>query len=285
MYDIRNHKIDAIWHKQTSNLSSGTIAPKFICLHYTTGWSGTGSRDWLLGKAGGHPGSRVSAHVVIDRDGTAWQIAPFNRKTWHAGPSRHGGDTGLNGSSIGIEFAGPGFLRDIGGDRFRDDYGTVKTRKQLDDLGGFMMAPHARIGSGSFCWPYFPAAQLEEGRKIVSSLLAKYPIRDIVSHEEIDTRGWKTDPGPAFPFAMFDELLRGAQDEEERIYRVTATRLYIRSGPGTANEPIDPPEKLSFGTRVRWLGSQGKWHFVETEDDQTVRGWMHGDYLARVWPN
>src|SRR5690554_2752601 len=86
--DIKNHRIDEIWYKQSSNIG-GTIAPTMIVTHYTTGWSGAGSRDWLLGSAGNTANTGSSAHVVIDRDGKAWQLVPFNRKAWHAGPSRH----------------------------------------------------------------------------------------------------------------------------------------------------------------------------------------------------
>lgn len=31
---------------------------------------------------------KVSAHYLIDRDGTAWQLIPENRMAWHAGKSR-----------------------------------------------------------------------------------------------------------------------------------------------------------------------------------------------------
>ena len=49
---------------------------------------------------------RVSAHVLIRRDGTLVQYVPFNRKAWHAGQSCFNGRDNCNDFSIGIELEG-----------------------------------------------------------------------------------------------------------------------------------------------------------------------------------
>ncbi len=49
---------------------------------------------------------RVSAHLLIDRQGRLTQYVPFNRKAWHAGQSCHGGRENCNDFSIGIELEG-----------------------------------------------------------------------------------------------------------------------------------------------------------------------------------
>jgi len=49
---------------------------------------------------------RVSAHVVIGRDGGLTQYVPFTARAWHAGQSSHCGRTGCNDFSIGIELEG-----------------------------------------------------------------------------------------------------------------------------------------------------------------------------------
>ncbi len=49
---------------------------------------------------------RVSAHVVIYRDGSVQQFVPFDRRAWHAGESRYGERTRCNDFSIGIELEG-----------------------------------------------------------------------------------------------------------------------------------------------------------------------------------
>ncbi|WP_018878619.1 1,6-anhydro-N-acetylmuramyl-L-alanine amidase AmpD [Thioalkalivibrio sp. ALE28] len=51
-------------------------------------------------------GLRVSAHVLIDREGQATQFVPFSRRAWHAGVSRWQGRERCNDFSIGIELEG-----------------------------------------------------------------------------------------------------------------------------------------------------------------------------------
>jgi AmpD protein len=49
---------------------------------------------------------RVSAHLLIRRDGTVLQYVPFDRKAWHAGKSVFEGREECNEFSIGIELEG-----------------------------------------------------------------------------------------------------------------------------------------------------------------------------------
>jgi AmpD protein len=49
---------------------------------------------------------RVSAHVLIRRDGEVVQYVPFEQRAWHAGQSRYGGRECCNDFSIGIELEG-----------------------------------------------------------------------------------------------------------------------------------------------------------------------------------
>ena len=51
-------------------------------------------------------GLRVSAHVLIRRDGTVVQFVPFHRRAWHAGVSSYQGRNACNDFSIGIELEG-----------------------------------------------------------------------------------------------------------------------------------------------------------------------------------
>lgn len=46
---------------------------------------------------------RVSAHYVVDRDGTTIQMVDERRTAWHAGVSELDGRTGVNDFSVGIE--------------------------------------------------------------------------------------------------------------------------------------------------------------------------------------
>ena len=49
---------------------------------------------------------KVSAHILIRRDGEIIQFVPFNRRAWHAGESNYAGTECCNDFSIGIELEG-----------------------------------------------------------------------------------------------------------------------------------------------------------------------------------
>lgn len=49
---------------------------------------------------------RVSAHVLIARDGRVTQFVPFHLRAWHAGASHYEGRERCNDFSIGIELEG-----------------------------------------------------------------------------------------------------------------------------------------------------------------------------------
>ena len=49
---------------------------------------------------------KVSAHVLIRRDGSIVQFVPFDKRAWHAGESCYQGKERCNDFSIGIELEG-----------------------------------------------------------------------------------------------------------------------------------------------------------------------------------
>ncbi|MFP3939176.1 MAG: 1,6-anhydro-N-acetylmuramyl-L-alanine amidase AmpD [Thermoanaerobaculia bacterium] len=51
-------------------------------------------------------GLRVSAHLLIRRDGEPVQYVPFHRRAWHAGASSWRGRERVNDFSVGIELEG-----------------------------------------------------------------------------------------------------------------------------------------------------------------------------------
>jgi N-acetylmuramoyl-L-alanine amidase len=52
------------------------------------------------------PNSQVSAHYVIDRDGSIYRCVADERRAWHAGDSVLEGRADVNTYSIGIELVG-----------------------------------------------------------------------------------------------------------------------------------------------------------------------------------
>jgi AmpD protein len=51
-------------------------------------------------------GMKVSAHVLIKRNGEVIQFVPFHKRAWHAGVSSYKGKNDCNNFSIGIELEG-----------------------------------------------------------------------------------------------------------------------------------------------------------------------------------
>lgn len=74
--------------------------PILIVLHATEQDSVQESLDTLRTRNSGGP---VSAHYLIGRDGTLYQLVDDARRAWHAGPGRWGTITDVNSASIGIE--------------------------------------------------------------------------------------------------------------------------------------------------------------------------------------
>jgi N-acetylmuramoyl-L-alanine amidase len=52
--------------------------------------------------------AKVSAHYMIDEDGTTYALVPEERRAWHAGVSAWEGEQAMNNCSIGIELVNPG---------------------------------------------------------------------------------------------------------------------------------------------------------------------------------
>ncbi|HEY8097699.1 MAG TPA: 1,6-anhydro-N-acetylmuramyl-L-alanine amidase AmpD [Methylobacter sp.] len=53
---------------------------------------------------------KVSAHLLLKRDGGCVQYVPFDKRAWHAGKSNYGGRERCNDFSIGIELEGTEYI-------------------------------------------------------------------------------------------------------------------------------------------------------------------------------
>jgi N-acetylmuramoyl-L-alanine amidase len=74
-----------------------------LILHYTGMTSALAALDRLC-----DPQAQVSAHYLIEEDGTVWRMVPEERRAWHAGVSFWAGCRDINSASIGIELVNPG---------------------------------------------------------------------------------------------------------------------------------------------------------------------------------
>ena len=81
----------------------GGVLPDIIVIHYTAMASCAEARARLC-----DPASEVSAHWLVDLDGTAEALVPESLRAWHAGAGEWAGVTDVNSRSVGIELANPG---------------------------------------------------------------------------------------------------------------------------------------------------------------------------------
>ncbi len=79
------------------------LQPQFVVLHYTAMDSCRAARDRLC-----DPSVEVSAHYLIDTDGTCLRLVDEGKRAWHAGQGHWRGLGDMNSRSIGIELDNPG---------------------------------------------------------------------------------------------------------------------------------------------------------------------------------
>jgi N-acetylmuramoyl-L-alanine amidase len=135
----------------------GTI--DMIVLHYTGMRSGAEALARLR-----DPAAKVSAHYLVEEDGSLYRLVPDGLRAWHAGVSFWQGRERLNDVSIGIEIVNPGH---------------------------------------EFGYRAFPAAQMAVVTSLVDELAGRYAIAPdrLVAHSDIAPER-KEDPGELFDWTL-----------------------------------------------------------------------------------
>lgn len=188
-----------------------TLNPSAIVLHETAGpLTKDNCVKYFEGKEAGVQ-RKVSAHIVIDRDGTVTQMVPFNKRANHAGASSWRGKQYCNGFTIGIEIVGPGEI-------------DPKTRRAwFQKSGGFSEAevkPTPKAfqkshdpGKQGLLWlPYTPE-QIASTKAVCRAIMEEYEdCNEILTHYLISP-GRKVDVNPLFPL---DEVRRYAEGHDDK---------------------------------------------------------------------
>jgi len=149
------------------NFDARTAPPRLLVLHYTGMKTGAEALARLRDPAA----PRVSAHYMVDEDGTIYGLVPEERRAWHAGVSFWRGESDINGASIGIELVNPGH-----------EHG----------------------------YRAFPDRQIERLIDLIDDIRGRWTIeeRDIVGHSDV-APSRKQDPGELFPWERLFEAGHG----------------------------------------------------------------------------
>lgn len=145
------------------NFDERTLPVTMIVLHYTGMIDGASAIARLR-----DPEAKVSAHYVVEEDGSVLRLVPEDKRAWHAGRSHWRGLTDVNSASVGIEIVNPGH-----------DHG----------------------------YRPFRAEQIESVVQLVADIKARHGIGrgDVVAHSDIAPRR-KRDPGELFPWSKLARL-------------------------------------------------------------------------------
>jgi N-acetylmuramoyl-L-alanine amidase len=129
-----------------------------LILHYTGMKTAQEALDRLC-----DPAAKVSAHYLIDEDGTVWHLVDELKRAWHAGISFWRGRSDINAASIGIELVNPGH---------------------------------------EFGYRPFPEAQIAALEELARAILARHPVpaRHVLGHSDVAPQR-KQDPGELFDWA------------------------------------------------------------------------------------
>lgn len=88
---------------ESPNWNKRKLPISMVVLHYTGMKTAQEALERMC-----DPAAEVSAHYMIDEDGTITSLVPEDKRAWHAGRSYWRGVTDVNSASIGIELVNPG---------------------------------------------------------------------------------------------------------------------------------------------------------------------------------
>lgn len=141
------------------NWNERQLPVSMVVLHYTGMQSADAALARLCDEA-----AQVSAHYLIEEDGTVHRLVREDRRAWHAGKSHWRGITDVNSASVGIELVNPGH---------------------------------------EFGYRPFPDAQMEALLPLLSEIVQRHdiPRANVVGHSDV-APARKEDPGELFDWDL-----------------------------------------------------------------------------------
>ena len=153
----------AIDHPSPNHDVRGPHQVELLVLHYTGMQTGQAALERLSEAAAG-----VSAHYLLEEDGTLYRLVAEDRRAWHAGVAAWQGQDEVNARSVGIEMVNPGH-----------EWG----------------------------YRPFPEVQIQRLIPLMREIMERHDLRpeDVVGHSDVAPNR-KDDPGELFPWEQLAEL-------------------------------------------------------------------------------
>ena len=253
--------------------------PKYIIMHFTTG---TRMESTINHFKDGNAG--VSTHLLIGRDGRVVQFLPFDRIAHHSGFSWWEQESNLNKNSIGIELDNAGLLIRRNNQWQRHKM-VIPDREVQQAVHWKQFIPNDKTRFPG--WQRFTKVQLDVALNIVRALKERYPIQEILGHDDVNLRN-RYDPGPLFPMKRFrQELFGRAEPDIEEYVLNHETEIYANFQgrlPNTKQRVLDL--HLPAKSLVRVLREEGDFALVTVikAKDSTGKGtgWIQTASLESV---
>ncbi len=214
---LENHKIAELPYRAARHMG-GVITPDLVILHDTAGRLTKGNSASYLRDND----VQVSVQFVVERDGSAEQQVPTNRRANHAGKSSYHGRSNCNDFALGIEIVNPGKMTPLPGTpvRGRAWWGETLVDGVDGDLVAMTTPEH-----GAGVWLAYTEAQIDTVTAILRALFSGIPtLHDIRTHWYVSP-GRKVDTNPLFPLEQVRNRILGRDDPADLLAEMTSAPM------------------------------------------------------------